>query len=99
MAVEMPRWPSKAQPVRHDMWDAGYRLTVAQITIRSRTGGDERQLVWQDLDRSPDFPVLSAFLQDLPRRADCIIDTTKVTIIDTVTPEDLACQSISLGRH
>jgi uncharacterized protein Usg len=99
MAVGMPRLPRSGPDARHDMWDAGYRLTVAEITVRPRRGGEPCQLVWQDLDRSPDFPVLSAFLKDLPERGDCIINTTKVTICDTVTPEDLACQSISLGRH
>ena len=90
---------SSTSMARHDMWDEGYRLTVAEIQLRPCNGGEDRNLVWQDIDRSPDFPVLSAFLRDLPVKAGCTVASTTVRIMDSVTPEDLVAQSISMGRH
>ncbi|HLN22655.1 MAG TPA: Usg family protein [Patescibacteria group bacterium] len=68
----------------------GWRLTTAEILYHMP---DHPRLlqsyVWQDLDQSPDFPVLQRFLGFWERRLDGRLHSVRVCSARVVTPSEV----------
>lgn len=75
---------------RLDLALKGYRLATAEITYRRP---DFRSLlqthVWQDLDLTPDFPVLKRFLEYWEKHLDGPLHSARVTSAPLLRPAEI----------
>ncbi len=66
-----------------------YRLTTAEILYRFPDHPALLQsFIWQDLDVSPDFPVLQKFLHFWERELDGKLHSVKVASCEIIKPSD-----------
>jgi uncharacterized protein Usg len=67
----------------------GYRLTTAEIIYRMPDHPDLLQTyVWQNLDRIPDFPRLTSFLDFWERELAGPLHSVRVAYVGIVEPAD-----------
>lgn len=68
---------------------AGWRLTTAEILYRMPDHPALLQsFIWQELDKSPDFPQLKRFLEFWERRLDGKLHSVRVASCDLITPAE-----------
>lgn len=87
-------------PLDRDFWQRGYRMTSAEIQVEHPNApGVMRTMVWQDLDQAPDYPVLTAFLDDWVKTRDERVVAIRVVTVQDLTPDRLALHGISVAAH
>lgn len=77
-----------------------YRLTTAEILYRFPDHPALLQTyVWQDLDLSPDFPMLQKFLHFWERELDGKLHSVKVASCEIIKPSDFRWASAEFKLH
>lgn len=86
---------SELQQMFHD-----YRLTTAEILYHMP---DHHHLLqtylWQELDRAPDFPRLSRFLDFWQRELDGKLHTVRVACVGLIQPAEWRYSGCELALH
>ncbi len=68
----------------------GYRLTTAEILYHLPDHPRLLQtFVWQDLDLTPDFPILQRFLDFWERELDARLHSVKVASVQLIKPAEV----------
>lgn len=81
------------------LWYRGYRLTSAEIDVEGAEGSEKIETLYgQELDLSPEFPVLHAYVESLKRSGRKVLEVRVLTVED-VRPDQLSRQNISLAIH
>lgn len=81
------------------LWHRGYRLTAAEIDVESPEDPEKIETLYgQELDLSPAFPVLHAYVESLERSGRKVLEVRVLTMED-VHPDQLSRQNISLAIH
>jgi len=77
-----------------------YRLTTAEILYHIPDHPSLLQsYIWQELDMTPDFPVLMKFLNFWERKLDGKLHSVKVASCDIITPYDLVHADAEFRLH
>jgi len=84
----------------HNLWALGYRLTYAEIEVENESNpGTMKTILWQELDRAPDYPVLSSYLTQWQSSNEAKLSSVRVMTLHDVTQDDLLHKAISLSVH
>jgi uncharacterized protein Usg len=85
----------RSPPVLQD-----YRLTTAEILYHQADYPDLTQsFLWQSLDRLPDFPKLTHFIERWRDAQEGEIQAVRIGYVGLVGPEEWSCLDLEVKLH